>query len=352
MNTPIMQLRERRKYILLILATAIFLALAIGVFTSYLSIVFSNHPIGLLLLSGVFLLVGCLLLKHIAFGDADQIVRLRGAIAFKIDDEMIEPVQIIGYSFNDDFCQYLCGFVHENKAYLKLLSNGDSSIVPMDRFDPDNLNHHTIINSVVEFTVLNQIELHLNSYFVDNEIDRSGIVTLSRTLLGAEVLKNRVIDQLTKDMKERPAFSRDSAPDTKGAVVYSQRSDGAVYQRLAIELPPNSTITRNSDGYMVIKNRIFDLTLMPKYEGFATYLPRIFTPSQNNRFTPLLVSLNMHIRVKSRAFLTSESMEMYQWLDSLVDRMHDYISTDRLTQRLDADLITMLAPKSTDLTRG
>ena len=214
----------------------------------------------------------------------------------------------------------------------------------MDRFDPDNLNHHTIVNSVIEFTVLEKIDGHLNSYFVDNEIDTSDIVVLTRDQLGAEVLQNRVIDQLTKDMKERPAFSGDYDPDNEGLVVYSQGRDGSVYSRLQIELHPKSKITRNSDGYLVIANPIFDLTIMPKYEGFATSLPPIFMPSKDHFVAPLLVSLKMCIRIKSAALLTRESMEMYEWIDSLVEEMYDYISTDRLVQRLDADLVSILAP--------
>ena len=143
-------------------------------------------------------------------------MRFRGALAYNMNDEILEPVQIIGYSFNDDVCRFLRAFVHENKAYLKLLADGDSNLVPMNRFDPDNLNHHTIINSVVEFTVLVMLDLHLNSYFAENDIDKNSIVTLSRDQLSAEVLKNRVIDQLTKDMKERPIFSGNSDPDPRG----------------------------------------------------------------------------------------------------------------------------------------
>ena len=343
MNSPIVQVRKKRKDILLILATAVFLAAAISLATSYLSTVYSDRPISLLVSSAVCFVAGVFLLRHIAFGATQHIVRFRGALAYSIDDEILEPVQIIGYAFNDDFCKFLRAFVHENKAYLKLLADGASSFAPTRTFDPDNLNHHTIINSVVEFTVLEQLDLHLNSYFVENDIDKNDIVALSRDQLSAEVLKNRVIEQLTKDMRERPIFSGNSDSDQEGVVVFAMNMDGAVYKRLGIELPPKSAITRNSDGYLVITNPMFDLTIMPGYEGFAIPLPHVFTPSRDRFFVPLSVSVTMRIRIKSTALLTGGSMEMYEWLDSFVERMHDYISTDRLTQRLDADLVKMLA---------
>lgn len=363
MNTPILQVRKKRKEILLILATAILLAVAIDFAASYFSVVFSDHPIGLVAISVPCLLAGALLLKKIVFGATGHIFRLRGAVAFSLHDETLETIKIVGYPFNDDFCRFLRSFVHENKAYLKLLSQRDTDTISMERFDPDNLNHHTIVNSVAEFILLNKLHHHLNGYFIENEIDRSNIVVLTRDQIGPDVLKNRVIDQLTKDRKERPGFDpavdegsevrraevvrypigADPSSDTDGVVVYSEILGGPVYQRLELELPPNSTITRNRYGYLVIANPLFDLTLMPKYKGFHTTLASVLTPSQDASFAPFLVSLEIHIRVKSKALLTNESMEMYEWLDSLIEKMQDYFSVDRLEQRLNVDLLELLA---------
>lgn len=341
-TSPIVQLRKQRKDILLILATAVFLAAAINLATFYLSTVLSDRPTFFLACSAICFIVGVFLLRHMAFGTTQHIVRLRGALAYNMKNDNLECVEIIGYSFNDDLCRFLRAFVHENKAYSKLLADGDSELLRMTRFDPDNLNHHTIINSVVEFTILNMLDLHLNEYYTDNDIDKSGIVTLSRDQLGAEVLRNRVIDQLTKDMKERPSFS--ARPDRdEGVVVYAIGRDGAFYTRLGIELPPKSEITRSSDGYLTIANPIFDLTIIPAYDGTSTYLPDVFTPSQPPFFSVRSVSLTVRIRIKNAARIADGSMEMYAWLDSLVERMHEYISTDRLKERLDTGLVRMLA---------
>lgn len=356
MNAPIRQVNQKRQEISFILATAIFLALAVNFAADYLSTIVRTdylilHPITLSLICFFF---GVFLLKPIGFfGSTDYIVRLRGAIFYNINDENIEPVEIIGYSFNDDFCGYLRAFLRENSAYRKLFSKGESTVIPMNQFDPDNLNHHTIINSTIEYTVLKKLALHLNGYFVKNEIDRSRIVTLTRDQLDAAVLKNRVIDQITKDMIERPVFSREPDTETEGRVVAVYDKDGAIFESLNIELPPNSKITRNSDGYLVITNPIFELTIIPKYEGFGTSLPKILTPSQNDIFqSPLLFSLKLHIRVKSKAYITNESMEIYGWLDSFVEMLHDYISKERLEKRLDVDLVKLLSSSSTNPASG
>ena len=67
MNTPIVQLREKKKDILLILATVIFLAVSINFSTSFLSEIFSNYPMILFILCALCFVAGILLLNKIAF---------------------------------------------------------------------------------------------------------------------------------------------------------------------------------------------------------------------------------------------------------------------------------------------
>ena len=285
---------------------------------------------------------------RIAFGITDHIVRINAVISFTTNDRKLEPNKIIGYSFNDDFCKYLKGFVLENDAYLKRFFDRETDAAPIDRFDPDNLNHITIVVSVVEFTILSKIDLHLNDYFIHNEIDSSNTVKLTRDQLEPNVLKNRVIDQLTKDMRERPVFSDyvDSNTHKEGVTTYAQNYDGSVYQRLEIELPPKSRIVRNDDGHLVIENPIFDLILIPKYNGTHTYLPPILMLQEDKFIAPLSLSLKMMVRIKRTALFTRQSMVMYEWLDSLVEEMQDYMSTDRLLKRLNPDLVELVTSQN------
>lgn len=342
MNAPITQMRKKRENFLLILITAILCALAINLLTSYLSEITKENPLSLLLLGLFFLCCAAFLLSKIIFLAPTEVLRVRGAVAFKVERDTIQPIEITGYRFNDDFCEYLRGFIQENKAYGKLFSKSKSDFAQMQKFDPDDLNYHTIINSVLEFVILHQLDLHLNSYFIENEIDKRRIVTLTRDQVDPSVLKNRVIDLITKDMKERPAFARDANSPSDGIVVYAPGEGGAVFQRLDIELPPECRIYRNSDGFLVISNPLFDLCIKPRFEGFRTNVSEVFTPSASQHFAPLLVIVKIETRIKKTAFISGESMEMYEWLDSFLARIKDYVSTDELEHRLDPNLIKIL----------
>ena len=342
MNTPIMQLRQKRREILLIIATAVLLTLGISLVTTYLSIMLKNNN-HLLYLGIAFLLIGAIILTVLFLGGSNHIVRLNGAILYNEKDKKIKPVKIIGYQFNDDFCRYLHALLHENEAYWTPFSKKGWEIAHTNRFDPDDLNHYTIINSTIEYIVLYKLIYHLKKYFRENEIDSNSIVEITRNQLDPSVLKNRVIDQLTKDMAERAAFAQDRDPETMRGVVHSITRDGAIFDKLEIELPQNSKITRNSDGYLVIKNPIFELTIIPKYARSSTFLPfELIKPEEGDSLSPFTFPLKLHIRISSRAFLPNESMEIYSWLDSLVDMLQNYISIDKLEERLDVNLAELI----------
>jgi hypothetical protein len=285
-----------------------------------------------------------LLLKTIIFSSSTEVFRIRGALAFLTNKNRVQPVDILGYPFNEDFCKYLSAFLQENKAYRKLFFESPNETVSMNRFNPDDLNYFSIINSILEFMVLMKLDLHLNEYFAENEIDQERITTISREGLAPAVLRNRVLEEITKDMKEREAFMQEDTDLEEGIIFCSSGKRGAIYERLDIELPPKSTINRNSDGFLVISNRMFDITILPQFEGYATVVPYELMPAapKPEHFAPLLATIKIQIRLKAFAFVTSESMEMYEWLDSFVSDLEEYVSTDQLEKRLKPDLIRIL----------
>lgn len=340
---PIAAIREQKAALINILLTAILFALGFNLLTAYLSAQLRDLTAVLLGLAVVVLLLAALLIKTLVGSRNSQVIRLRGALAFDLTHDDIRCVKIIGYPFNDEMCEYLGAFLRENKAYARLFHKADSGEVHSGAtFDPNALDRDTMINSVLEFAVLHKLDLHLNTYFVENEIDRSRITTISRDQLGPAVLKNRVIDLITRDMKEREAFIRDSEEPSEGIVCMAEGKDGAIYERLDIELPPKSRIRRDSRGHLVISSKLFDLTIWPQFEGYGTTIPQQFMPSKTDYFTPLLISVKLLITVKNRALFGNDSIEMYEWLDSFIEELEDYISTDRLQQRLDTDMIELM----------
>lgn len=336
---PINEVRQKRKEILLIITTVVILTSAINFLTSYLSTIFLNKPIFILLFGIIILFIGLIALIAIFLKPTERIVRIQGAIAYEINDETIKPVEILSYSFNDKFCEYLHSFICENKAYAKILIKRNSNISVVHEFNPDILDHFSIINSVIEFTLLHMLELHLNSYFVKNEIDENKIVSLRRNQLSPDILKNRVIDMITKDMNEREAFLPHPHDDGVGEIVYCVGENGIIFNRIKLELPPKSKLFRNDKGFIVVSNRLFDLTIMPQYIGTSTYVSPIF---MNGFFSPDSVTIKLHVRTKNNLFFNNQSIETYEWLDSFIDELENEISIEKLEQRLNPEVLEFI----------
>lgn len=83
MNTPILQLREKKKDIVLILAIAIFLALAINFVTFFAAEKLANNSNIILYIGIIFFVFAFILLSRIILSGTDQFVRIQGVIAYK-----------------------------------------------------------------------------------------------------------------------------------------------------------------------------------------------------------------------------------------------------------------------------
>ncbi|MGY0633624.1 hypothetical protein [Luteimonas sp. A478] len=195
----------------------------------------------------------------------------------------------------------------------------------------------TII-SAVEFILLDELDLHLNAYFVNNEIDTSTIKKIGREDLPLSVLSNKVIDTLTKHYSEREAFMESDFDNGPGELYYATGKDGAVYNRLSVELPPESTIDRAESGALVIKNRHFELSLLVKFDGSNTYVnPGLLEGQTDEHFCPYSFQVAVTATASPPLFRRRKSNEIYEWLDSYLERVETLVSIDMLETRLNPE---------------
>lgn len=337
---PIFQLKKQSNDLFLIVLTALGFALGINLISSYIGAQIKTDWY-LLVLGLIFIAIPLLLIKKILLGNSIQIFRLRGALHFVEKDGAVVKSEIHGYNFNRDVNEYLSSFLNENAAYKKtFMASMKREVKSKYKYDPAQLDFYNIINSVLELVFLKQLDYHLNSYFVHNEIDTSGIKAVSRNELDQGVLKNRVIDLITKDIKEREAFVSENDRDTS-RVVYKTGKNGIVYHRLELELPPESSIHRNSSGFLEIDNKLFRITFKPNFTGFSTFIPsELYEHSGNN--SPYLIDVKLEITIKNSLIISDKNLEIYQWLDSFIRRFEEYVSTDCLVARSNLEIVRLL----------
>jgi len=340
---PIAQIKKSRNDLSLLLVTAIIFSLGINLLSTSIYELIGHMPISFFAATVVLIIAFYLANKLLGAGQYRKI-NLPGAVAFIIKDDEIIKKPIYSYEFNDDFIEYLVGFLNENMAYKKaFIKTNSDKIKKGNTLNLDQVDYYSIMNSVCELMFLKQLDYHLNSYFVENEIESNKIKCLERSDLGSNILKNRVIDLITKDMCEREAFINDGDDPDEG-VVYSHSGgkNGAIYERISLELPPGCSLDRNEKGYLVINSKIFKMTFRPKFEGFATFISPELTKYDDEYYSPLFMSAYLDLEVKNRMWVSHDEIELYEWLDSFLIKIEEYFSTVQLEQRVNLTLLRAL----------
>jgi len=334
---PIAESQRWRQQLSDILLVAILLGTGIGLLTTALSDLLKSEIALTAALGAILIVAGLWLTFKNQHQRKTGVLRLQGALAFRVDNGAIKPVHIYDYEFNDDFCKNLSGFLAENAAFKKrFLAHFTDKDDPLEKSEAPTFEffRETIV-SVVEFILLDELDLHLNAYFVDHEIDTSTIKKIGREDLPLSVLSNRVIDTLTKHYSEREAFIDSDFDESIGELFYATGKDGAVYNRLSVELPPNSSIDRTDNGALRIKNKNFELSLLVKFEGSATYVHSdLLENAGDDYFSPYMVRINISAKASPPFFRSNKTDEIYEWLDSYIDRIQRFVSVRPLEDRL------------------
>lgn len=191
--------------------------------------------------------------------------------------------------------------------------------------------------------ILDKLALHLNSYYIKNEIDNENIVEITRKEMDSNILKNRVLDTITKDMNERPAFNHYNGEDM-GNIISATGKNGIIYSRLNIALPPKSKIIRNDNNFLEISNKIFDITIVPNYQGVNDFLDPILVDNNSiDEYGPLYsANFILIINLKRLILFNNDYVILYGWLDSFLDEIEEFISIKCLNKRLNPNFLKSL----------
>ncbi|MDR3291677.1 MAG: hypothetical protein LBT10_05935 [Methanobrevibacter sp.] len=318
MHSPIKDIRKRTEDLILLIITAIFLAFFVEIVAFSLE-KFLNENISVLSISSIiFLFISGLMFYKFFIPNETININLKGIIAYEFINNRVNPIEIYTYSFNNDFNSALESLIAKNEKCIKIFNdekNAEETLEKDYKYQPDVLNKKNIINSILEYLILDKLSIHLDDYYAENEIDENKIMTISKTEL--------------KDTLEKRIFLQNSA------------MNDIIKEEFEINLPLNSKITRNSDNYLEINNKIFDIIIIPDYQGFNEYIDPILTDYENISDPSPFYSIKIRLSIiLKRAILFNND---YGWLDSFLDKIEYFISIEQLNKKLNADLLICLS---------
>lgn len=325
--------------ILTLIASAVSLSLGIALIANYITSIIGITKT-LIIIGSALVFLSLYLITKLVSPNVKETLRLRGGFFF--DPEKLKTKEIIGYEFNTDIGTYLRAIAVENKAYASALKkqniNHDSK--KHICYDPDTLDFLNISASCVEFIFLNQLSLHLNSYFTHEEVDKKNIEKIPRKNMSTEVLRNRVLELITRNHNEREAFLEENEFNDDSILCYAISDNGEIYNNIELELPKGSSLTRCDDNSLKIENKVFQIKFNACCDGCHTVVERKLILGEYS--APWLVKVKIEVLIKKKLFINSTELELYQWLDSFIERFEEYMSIKKLHSRSHIQLVKIL----------
>lgn len=249
-----------------------------------------------------------------------------------IVDKENHPVPIARFDFSEDLSRAVKSVLSENKAYERIWKESFA------RTEDHMLRNTGFVIEFFEYLFIDWLSLRLNSYF--SGVDNSEIEILGREQIPSVLIKNRVIDLISKPYNEREKFQKmtnSKKPDDNGEVYYLDGEDDVIYDKLEIELPRRSKVIRDGNS-LVIKNRNFNIRFESVFEGFGAVMPYLFEHFYLNRSfddtNRYMVKMKLSLQLKPFFYFSVRDWKYLGWLDQLESEFIKYFSFDAFVSRI------------------
>lgn len=260
-----------------------------------------------------------------------------------IDKDSNEVVSIDNYEYARRLTRDLKAATTEDKA-IKI--DWDDSSFKYDSTKEKRKKGQRIINELTEYFILETMSTHLTDFFNQNKIDKEELVELSRTDIPSILLTNQFLELFSKPMEQRAVFKEEgkNKSDSKKPVgkIVASYSRGAIFQHFDFVLPKGSVIDKDKEGYIVIRTKRLTLKYRSKFEGMGSVCPIGFEEyylniSDLRRYSTYQVDVELEFELKFGALLMRSGWNLYNWVDSLLDKVESTFSKRRYFEKIEWD---------------
>ena len=259
---------------------------------------------------------------------------------FTYHKQMNSLIRVPRYRYSEKLFDYLRGAFSENEALKAMWDKeplADIFKAEVDRkIARRSFRSVEFIIEATEYFFVNELSLHLSSYF-NTEANRSKrLTTLFRNDIPDLLLSNRFLETFSRPMEQRPQFierfsTRKHEPPRE--VVYAMGKGGAIYNRFDLTLPVNSRVKRLSKNSLEVETSRFRLVSTVNFNAINTFIPFKFHKYILGVDIPLdtrdfKVEITIDVRFKFGALLSLAGWDYYRWVDSFLERFRDSFSKE------------------------
>ncbi|MGM2413359.1 hypothetical protein ACS2MN_07690 [Bacillus cereus group sp. BceL062] len=334
---------------------AFFLALGTALIANYLSSESAGINMGILGIAGVVLvLVSLLYILFIRVKNRSLNTEVKAVVLFNKKDKKIIPV--FNYSFGTDISTTLSSVFLENRALeagwkKEALDDGRNDIETLVAKveSKEKSVSKVLLIEATEYYLLDMLSTHLTDYFAKQEELKQELQEYDRDNL-QPLLKNRILDLLTRPIEEREVFlDLDEKEKKKVASIYKVEDgnkvlvrmyyNGAEYNRFDLVLPKKSRIKRLDIGMLEIITKKAIIKFEIGFDGHSASISKRFKTFYTDQEVDELLgySVNMKVsgKLKLSALLSVNGWNYYNWIDTFIKRLEKKSSWKLFLDRID-----------------
>ncbi len=334
---PLKIIEERKSQLFKNLVLVSLLSIGISLLANFYSTKYAANVI--LFWMGLFLIVIVIIAYLVSFYRSKEYV-IKEKSLFLIDKEC-HFVPIKRFRFSEEMGETLLSVFKENKTFEDKWRDAFTKkpATTLEEFEKNSLFNNKdfigFVGELLEYIFLKRLSLLQDAYF--NSIS-DNIEILTREKISRYVLQNRVLEMISKPFEERSAFSNShSSGDKIGKTVY-MISDGVVYERFELKLPKGTTIKKDKNNTLVIKNRNYSIYFKHGFDGYGAVLPIMFEDYYLNKdiqdISKFSINPELKIKLNPFFFLFSSNWKSMNWIDVICEEFSDYFSFDRFVEKI------------------
>jgi hypothetical protein len=357
---------KRKDFVLLVLAAAV-LAFGINIFIGYI-LQTKDIPKEEIIFIGataiIIVLIGMLLFSFRSRKYSKTI-----NACFLINHKTNRLMPIRDYDFSEDLTHIINSVLTENDTFKNIWDKtpllgqdtgerkprlSKKATATLARQDQINLNEKkeavSLLLESIEYIVLEELSIHLSSYFSSYANEDSFIQEYQGKDMPALLLENRVLAMLNLADREKENKLKDSpATNTVSSDAINSIPDDEVpiYNRFDLILPTGTSISRSRPGKIELEKNHLRFTIDIDYPGSSQSLPIDFIVmflgvDDPDEVDAKQVNIKITYTVKALSLLFQSGWEYFYWAESFKERLDDIFSVDNYFKRINLDTLSVL----------
>lgn len=180
----------------------------------------------------------------------------------------------------------------------------------------------------------------LSRFLADFYGNKDDIIKLDREKISSYLLKNKVLEMISKDFCDRSVF-KDINIDknySKHIVSICDTKTGIEYNRFELVFPDKTTIDRDDKGVLKINNKYFSISFSTNCGLFNDSLPSCYPElvlkCNSKDINIYSIPISMTIEFDAKKNILGNHEAKYKWLDDFAEQFEGHYSLDKYLEKI------------------